>query len=533
MKTISFESMHLKPELLEMIRAKGFVEPTPIQTQTIPLALEGHDLMGQARTGTGKTASFGIPILNCLLPNGGLQALIVCPTRELSVQVRDEIDSLGRNLGIQVVSIYGGQSIELQFKALGKQPEIVVATPGRLLDHMRRGSICMEDIRFVVLDEADEMLDMGFLPDIELILSECPRTRQTFLFSATLPEEIRGLGTRFMQDPEVILIDADEPTVPIVEQRCYRVQPSRKIQAICRILDMEQPPVSLVFCRTKRGADELAGKLNQRGFKAEALHGDMSQRERDLVMNRFRRGGLRVLVATDLAARGLDVEMVSHVFNYDIPDDPDIYVHRIGRTGRAGRGGIAITLVEPSQIKNLRLIEHRIDRRIPVCELPVGDRKQENREDELFSRMVKAARQAPSSYRSMAQRMLDRDDAITLIAGALQMLEHDLIGDTPAAVSPIQPPLGTMVNIELPLGQKQGISPDQLVDWLINRTLLTREQIGEVDIDQDSTYVEIPLDHVDEVYQACSHWEYIREARPSKRKPFWKSRGKTGSMTGR
>lgn len=534
MKPADFDNMHLKTELLDMIRKKGFLEPTPIQVQTIPLALDGHDIMGQARTGTGKTASFGIPILNCLVPGGGMQALVICPTRELSVQVRNEIASLGHTMEIQVVALYGGQSIEVQFHALGKQPEIVVATPGRLLDHLRRGSVCLEDLRFVVLDEADEMLDMGFLPDIEMILSDCPATRQTFLFSATLPEEIRGLGMKFMQDPVIVLIDADEPTVPIVEQRCYRVHPGRKTQTLCQIFEAEKPQVSLVFCRTKKGADELAYRLKQRGFRAESLHGDMSQRERDQVMNRFRRGRLRVLVATDLASRGLDVDMVSHVINFDIPDDPDIYVHRIGRTGRAGRDGVAITLVEPSKIKQLRMIERRIDRKITVCESPGHNRKRDAYEDELFNRVAKAARSVSSNYRNMARRMLDREDAVTILSGALKLLEDGYAVSGKASVSstPVDSLEETIVNVEIPLGKAHGIKSDQLIQWLVNRTLLSEDQIGDIEVEQQSTYMEVPLEYVDEIYQVCNHLEYVKQTPKKKHKPFAKW-GRVHSMTGR
>lgn len=530
---VTFENMQLKPELLERIRAKGFLQPTPIQLHTIPLALDGHDIMGQARTGTGKTASFGIPILNCLVPEGGMQALVICPTRELSVQVRNEIAFLGSTLGIQVVALYGGQSIEVQFNALLKQPEIVVATPGRFLDHLRRGSVCLEDVRFVVLDEADEMLDMGFLPDVETILSSCPIPRQTFLFSATLPEEIRELGMRFMQDPQIVLVDADEPTVPVVEQRCYRVHPSRKTQALCSLLEAEQPRLSLVFCRTKRGADELAHRLEHRGFKAEALHGDMSQRERDQVMNRFRRGKLRVLVATDLAARGLDIDMVSHVINYDIPEDPDIYVHRIGRTGRAGRDGVAITLVEPNQIKQLRMIERRIARRIKVCELPGQNSHGNRHEDELFNQVAKAARQASANHRNLARRMLDRDDAVSILAGALKLLEEGLPAPEiePLPSTPEEPMEETMVNVEIPIGQDHGITADQLVQWLIEHTLLREDQIGEIEIDQESTFIEVPLEFVDEIYQVSDQLEHINQA-PKKKHRFFEKLHQVQSIMG-
>jgi len=533
-KPVDFNSMHLKTELLDMIREKGFVQPTPIQVQTIPLALDGHDIMGQARTGTGKTASYGIPILNCLVPGGGMQALVICPTRELSVQVRNEIAFLGRTLGIQVVALYGGQSIEIQFHALGKQPEIVVATPGRLLDHLRRGSVYLEDLRFVVLDEADEMLDMGFLPDIEMILSDCPTTRQTFLFSATLPEEIRELGKKFMQDPVIVLIDADEPTVPIVEQRCYRVHPGRKIQTLCRLLEAEQPQVSLVFCRTKKGADELAYRLKQRGFRAESLHGDMSQRERDLVMNKFRQGRLRVLVATDLASRGLDIEMVSHVINFDIPDDPDVYVHRIGRTGRAGRNGVAITLVEPSKIKQLRMIERRIDRRITICECPVHGHKKERHEDELFKRVVQAARSVSSNYRNMARRMLEQEDAVTILAGALKLMEDGVAfsGKDWVPNAGVEALEETIVNVEIPLGKEHGIKVEQLIQWLVNRTLLRENQIGDIEIEEQSTYIEVPLEYVDEIYQACDQLELVKKRSKKRPKPFAKW-GRVQSLIGR
>lgn len=332
-----------------------------------------------------------------------------------------------------------------------------------------------------------------------------------------------------------MLVDADEPTVPIVEQRCYRVHPGRKIQALCQLLEAEKPSVSLVFCRTKKGVDELTYRLVQRGFKAEALHGDMSQRERDQVMSRFRQGRLRVLVATDLASRGLDIDMVSHVINFDIPEAPDIYVHRIGRTGRAGRDGVAITLVEPAQTRQLRLIERHIDRRITICECPNRNRSRDQHEDELFNRVVKAGRQVSNNYRNMVRRMLDREDAVTILAGALKLLEEGSAAPTTNATPNDSVTLleeTTTVNVEIPWGRAHGIKAEQLVQWLVNRTLLREEQIVDIEIDKQSTYLEIPFEYVDEIYQVCNHLEYLQPTPKRKPHPFarW---SKAHSSTGR
>lgn len=381
---LDFYQMGLKTDLLKMIDEKGYETPTPIQVQTIPLAIAGRDVMGQAQTGTGKTASFGIPILNKVQKGQGLQALVLCPTRELAVQVCEEIASLGKIMRINVLAVYGGQSIELQFRGLHRHPEIVVGTPGRLLDHMRRGSINLASLKYLVLDEADEMLDMGFLPDIEKVLEECPRERQTFLFSATLVEEVRNLARRFMLEPAVVMIEPEEKTIAILEQCYYLVDYRQKVQVLCRILDLEQPQVSLVFCRTKKGADQLARILNRQGYPADALHGDMSQKERDNVMLRFRQGRTKILVATDVAARGLDIEHITHVINFDLPEDLDGYIHRVGRTGRAGRSGIAVSLVEPHQIKLLRSIEHHIGKKMRRTELPSSEAAWHNQKERLL-----------------------------------------------------------------------------------------------------------------------------------------------------
>jgi ATP-dependent RNA helicase DeaD len=520
--TLTFDSMGLKSQILQMIAQKGFEYPTPIQIEAIPPGLAGLDIMGQAKTGTGKTAAFGIPMLNKLKPQQGLQGMVLCPTRELAVQVAEEITSLGAGLKIKALPIYGGQSIEIQLRALRKRPEIIVGTPGRLLDHLQRGTIALNDLDFVVLDEADEMLDMGFLPDIERILQQCPEQRQTFLFSATLVPEIRVLGRTFMKNPQLILIASPELTVSLTEQYYYEVNPRQKVETICRVIDVDQPPVSLVFCRTKKGADELNRVLNNRGYAADSLHGDMSQRERDNVMERFRHGNIEILVATDLAARGLDVEMVTHVFNYDIPEDPDGYVHRIGRTGRAGRDGVAITLVEPRQIRQLKIIEKHIGKKINRQNLPSLQDAIERRQELLVNKLIETADQDQGIYRDMAEQLLQRYDAQYLLGAALQLIACEA---PELETAPVEAMNSDTAHIELPLGRFQGIYPRRLVEFLTAHTPLTPRQVGDIEIQGNSTLVEIPLVYVDQVYAAVSQYESIlrgnkRQRMAPKRRPI-------------
>ncbi|MEN6391677.1 MAG: DEAD/DEAH box helicase [Syntrophomonas sp.] len=503
MEATEFKDMGLNNDLLFMINEKGFETPTPIQVKAIPLAMQGLDVMGQAQTGTGKTASFGIPILNKVTRGAGTQALIICPTRELCLQVREEIAFLGKRLKIGVLAIYGGQSIELQIRGLEKRPEIIVATPGRLLDHLGRGTIKLNGISYMVLDEADEMLDMGFLPDIEVILAQCPRERQTFLFSATLVDEIRDLGRKFMDHPREVLIEPEERTVAEIDHYFYETSARYKVQTLCRIIDAHQPPTSLVFCRTKRSVDQLAQRLQTRGYNADALHGDMSQKERDNAMGRFRRGAVRILVATDLAARGLDIDLVTHVINFDLPEDPDIYIHRTGRTGRAGRTGEAISIVEPVQRRQLRLIEQHIGKRIRRELLPDRVEAVEGRKEILRSRIMQGMNNSLELYLGMADELCTEYEPRMLMAAALRLLdgdqqEEDLEETVESAV------LDTGVHVELPMGRLHGYTPRRLVDYLLANTSLTAEQIGEVEVNSSSSYVEVPMDRVDEVYAFLS-----------------------------
>lgn len=502
--TMTFREMGLKPQLLQMIDKKGFSQPTPIQIESIPPGLAGRDIMGQAKTGTGKTAAFGIPMLQKIIPQQSLQGMVICPTRELAVQVADEICSLGQGLRIKALPIYGGQSIEIQLRALRSRPEIIVGTPGRLLDHLNRGTINLSTLKFAVLDEADEMLDMGFLPDIEKILPLCPEDRQTFLFSATLDPEIRELGRTFMKDPELILIASPELTVSLTEQYYYEVNPRQKVETICRVIDVDQPPVSLIFCRTKKGADELNRVLNSRGYMADSLHGDMSQRERDHVMERFRQGNIEILVATDLAARGLDVEMVTHVINFDIPEDPDGYVHRIGRTGRAGRDGVAITLVEPRQIRQLKIIEKHIGKKINRQILPSLQDAIDRRQDTLINKLIETADQDQGIYCDMARDLLNHYDAQYLLGAALKLIAGEAPQLETAEVESIQ---ANTAHVELPLGRLQGLHPRRLVEFLAAHTSITPRQVGDIEIQNNSTLVEIPMKFVDQVYEALNHYE--------------------------
>ena len=362
---MKFNELHLSAELLAEIDKAGFVEASPIQEQTIPLAMAGKDVIGQAQTGTGKTAAFGFPTLEKIdTEDPTVQALIIAPTRELAVQSQEELFRFGRSKGVKVRSVYGGSSIEKQIKALKSGAHIVVGTPGRLLDLIKRKALKLNQIETLILDEADEMLNMGFLEDIESIISRVPEDRQTLLFSATMPDAIKRIGVKFMKEPEHVKIAAKELTTELVDQYYIRVKENEKFDTMTRLMDVEQPELSIVFGRTKRRVDELTRGLKIRGFRAEGIHGDLDQGKRLRVLRDFKNGNLDVLVATDVAARGLDISGVTHVYNYDIPQDPESYVHRIGRTGRAGKSGQSITFVAPNEMGYLQIIENLTKKRM-------------------------------------------------------------------------------------------------------------------------------------------------------------------------
>ncbi len=358
MESITFSQLNLSQSILNAIKDIGYEEPTPIQAQAIPLIMEGKDVVGQAQTGTGKTAAFGIPALELVDPEfNDVQVLVLCPTRELANQVADELTKLSAYQKLRILPIYGGQSLERQIKALRRGVHIIIGTPGRVMDHIERRTLNLENVAMVVLDEADEMLDMGFREDIELILTKVPADRQTIMFSATMPSLIMKLTKRFQRDPQLVKTIHKKVTVPNVEQSYFEVKFHTKPEVLCRLIDIYDVKSSLVFCNTKRAVDELVDTLKTRGYLADGLHGDMKQQQRERVMASFRKGDIETLVATDVAARGIDVENIEVVFNYDLPQDEESYVHRIGRTGRAGRQGRAFTFVTGREIYKLKSIQ--------------------------------------------------------------------------------------------------------------------------------------------------------------------------------
>ena len=372
-----FSSLGLSPRLLESLVALGYEEPTPVQREAIPPLLAGRDVLGQAATGTGKTAAFALPLLHVLTPDAPPRertvALVLVPTRELAMQVAEAVHRYGKALGVVALPIYGGAAMETQLRALKRGVDVVVATPGRALDHIRRRTLRLDSVKVVVLDEADEMLDMGFAEDLEAILEATPVHRQTALFSATLPPRIAEIAKKYLKDPVRVRIDrgvVPAGSAPKVRQTAYIVSRAHKMETLGRVLDVEQPTSAIVFCRTRTEVDELTETMNSRGYRAEALHGGLSQEQRDRVMKKFRANTTDLLIATDVAARGLDVQHVSHVVNYDVPSAADAYVHRIGRTGRAGREGVAITLAEPREHRLLRNIEHATKQKIEIATVP-------------------------------------------------------------------------------------------------------------------------------------------------------------------
>lgn len=419
-----FQNLKISEPILQALNEMGFEEPTPIQKEAIPIALAGRDLIGQAQTGTGKTAAFGIPILERIKPQGeGPFALILAPTRELAIQSAEEINRLASHLKMWVLPIYGGQDMGRQLRSLRKHPPIIVATPGRLMDHMERQSISLDQVQIVVLDEADEMLNMGFIEDIQKIVSATPKERQTMLFSATMPAPIRALADEFLIEPQHVTMKMKEVTIELIDQEYIEVPERQKFDVLCRMLDIQDPDLAIIFGRTKRRVDEVTEALKKRGYMAEGLHGDLSQAKRDSVMRQFREKTIDLLVATDVAARGLDISGVTHVYNYDMPQDPESYVHRVGRTGRAGQSGIATTFVVPREMEHLRAIEHLIRRRITRRPKPsLSEVLEGNRKNALAALVQTAENENLEGYYASAEELLDGIDSVALVAAAIKLL---------------------------------------------------------------------------------------------------------------
>lgn len=448
----TFSEMGLSPQVLKALEMMGFESATDIQSQAIPVSLSGQDVIGQAQTGTGKTVAFSVPVVERIhKEEGNIQAVILTPTRELCIQVAEEITKVGGVKGVRVVAIYGGQDINRQIRGLRNRPHVIVATPGRLMDHMNRKTLTLEHVSMAVLDEADEMLDMGFVEDIETILGACPSERQTLLFSATMKRGVSSLARKFMKDFVTVAVKASEVTVPTIEQEYYEVSENHKLDVLTRLLDIQNPELAIVFGRTKRRVDELTNALQTRGYAADGLHGDLSQKQRDTVMGKFREGGLEVLVATDVAARGLDVSGVTHVYNFDIPQDIDSYVHRIGRTGRAGKSGIASTFVTPREMDHLHQIERITRSRIMKRPLPTfSEAKQSKQRMAMEQLLTESQTEDLGSYRGFAEELLNQQDSMALVSAALKLLTKS------TTEVPIQLTAEAPIRIRRPQNQGRG-----------------------------------------------------------------------------
>ncbi|MBB3870363.1 DEAD/DEAH box helicase [Parageobacillus toebii NBRC 107807] len=453
----TFHELGLSNELMKAIRRMGFEETTPIQAETIPLSLQNKDVIGQAQTGTGKTAAFGIPLIEKVdVKNEAIQGLVVAPTRELAIQVSEELYKIGAVKRVRVLPIYGGQDIERQIRALKKRPHIIVGTPGRIIDHINRKTLRLDNVHTVVLDEADEMLNMGFIDDIEAILSNVPEKRQTLLFSATMPEPIRRIAERFMNEPHIVKVKAREMTVPNIQQYYLEVQEKKKFDILTRLLDIQAPELAIVFGRTKRRVDELAEALNLRGYAAEGIHGDLSQAKRLSVLRKFKEGSIEILVATDVAARGLDISGVTHVYNFDIPQDPESYVHRIGRTGRAGKTGVAMTFVTPREIGQLHNIERTTKRKMERMKPPTLDEALEGQQRIAVEKLVATVESENLSfYKRAAEELLEEHDSVSLVAACIKMLTKE--PDTTPVQLTEEPPLP--VKREKKRGNRPGSQP--------------------------------------------------------------------------
>jgi ATP-dependent RNA helicase DeaD len=510
MPLLSFDELGLSEALRQAVRDAGWETPTAIQARSIPVLLQGHDLIGQAQTGTGKTAAFALPLLARTDPSDAkTQALVLVPTRELAVQVAGQFHLLARGAGLRVVPVYGGQPIDRQFRALKAGAHVVVGTPGRIQDHLRRGSLNLSNVTFCALDEADEMLAFGFIEDIEVILAELPPTRQVALFSATMPPRIAALVKRFLPAAQSVKIETKRRTVETTNQTYYEVAPGKKLDALARVIDMETPGPTIVFCRTRQQTADLAEALRLRGYEAEALHGDMNQSERDRVLRGFREGRADLLIATDVAARGLDIETVTHVINYDIPWDVDQYVHRIGRTGRAGRTGDAITLVEPRERRNMRLIEQATGAKITPARVPTAADIAARRR-EAFVTAVRERLDAADFDGQMAvvEALSEEYDPADVAAAALQILWESR-GPAPnetdeALAADAEQPEAGMARLFVPLGRQDGLRPAELVAAIARAAGLPGKAVGAIDILDRSAFVEVPAARADEVIEALS-----------------------------
>ncbi len=423
----SFQELNIDAVIIAALGNMGFEEPTPIQEMTIPIAIMGRDVIGRAQTGTGKTAAYGIPLVDrCEQNLEQVQGLVIVPTRELAMQVAEELNKIGSQKKIRSLPIYGGQDIERQIRALKNRPQIIVGTPGRLMDHLRRRTIRLNQIKILVLDEADEMLKMGFKEDIEEILKQAPEERQNLLFCATMPLYIQNLAREFLNNPEMVHVDPRVVTVLNTEQQYIEVPERQKLDVLCRLLDIQNPELAIVFGGTKRRVDEIAEALIKRGYLADGIHGDLSQSQRDMVMRKFKNGTNDILVATDVAARGIDISGVTHIYNFDIPQDAEWYIHRIGRTGRAGETGLAITFVTSREIGHLKYIEELIKHKIIRKPMPTSNDALAGQQQIVMNNLLEAAyKEDLQAYKTLAEGLLEEHDSVTMLAAALKIMTRE------------------------------------------------------------------------------------------------------------
>jgi ATP-dependent RNA helicase DeaD len=548
--TTDFTSLNLREELVQAITELGYEEPTPIQATIIPIMLKGADVIGQAQTGTGKTAAFALPILHNFTPQRHVQALILAPTRELALQVADSMTVYGKHLDVRVLAVYGGQPYGPQISRLNRGVDVVVGTPGRLLDLIERKALNIQHVRTLVLDEADEMLNMGFMEDVEKILAETPAERQTALFSATMPARIRSLANRFMREPQHVNIKRETLTLASTEQRYYLVHESDKTNALTRLFEIEPIKSALIFARTRAETATLANELVVRGIPAEAIHGDLDQNARERVLGRFRANQLKVLVATDVAARGLDIEDISHVFNYHLPDDAEVYVHRIGRTGRAGKTGVAITLVSPREKRRLREVEALTKQPIKKMELPTVAEIHRHREAQVIENLrIWLGRERYKRELEMVQTLVEEGyDPLNVAAAALKIARADEKQRPIAEVGEVKDdrkrpereparggrrePSGRrdgtgkggssrprrdgsheegMVRLKLNKGKTHGVRPSDIVGTIAFHANIPGYTIGKIRIEDKFSFVDIPEDAVDQVLKHNGNYRIGKE----------------------
>ncbi len=531
---MKFEELNIDERILRAIEDMGFEETSPIQTQAIPAVCEGIDVVGQAQTGTGKTAAYTIPMLMKIDPQiKKPQAIVLCPTRELAVQVAEEIRKLAKYMSdIKVLPVYGGQEIVRQIKSLKTGVQIIVGTPGRVMDHMRRKTVKFDNINMVILDEADEMLDMGFREDMETILTETPQDRQTVMFSATMPKAIMDIARNFQKDARVIKVVRKELTVSNIEQFYYEVRSKNKTEVLCRLIDIYNPRLSVVFCNTKRQVDELISELKGRGYFADGIHGDMKQQQRDRVMDDFRSGNVDILIATDVAARGIDVDDVDMVFNYDIPQDEEYYVHRIGRTGRAGRSGMALSFISGKEVYKLKDIERYCKTKILAKPVPSLDDVKNTKLDNMFDKIKQTIEEGGlTDMVNLVEEHVNQEEytSMDMAAALLKML----IGDTLDRVDEVEDfhfdmdrDDSRMVRLFINIGKKDKIKPSNILGAIAGESGMPGKLVGAIDMMDNYTFVDVPAIHAEKVLKAMNDNVLIKGRRVNMEKAN-QTRGKS------